>query len=115
MGHRQQLDEVPAVEAEEAAVIGDVASQGDDVAGVLQAGGGGGERGWGRRGAALPAPPPLASSPKHPRIPGTQPEHLIPPQAAWPTAPRPATLDGAPGNVGWRSPPSSPRSPRLPF
>lgn len=38
-GHWQQLDEVPTVEAEETVVISDIASQGDDVAGVLQAGG----------------------------------------------------------------------------
>lgn len=38
-GHWQQLDKVPTVEAEETAVTSDVASQGDDVAGVLRAGG----------------------------------------------------------------------------
>lgn len=37
-GHRQQLDEVPTLEAEEAVVIGDVASQGNDIARVLQVG-----------------------------------------------------------------------------
>ena len=41
--HRQQLDEVPTLEAEETVVVGDVASQGDDVAGVLWAGGQAGE------------------------------------------------------------------------
>lgn len=83
-GHWQQLDEVPAVETEEAVVVSDVAAQGNDVAGVLQAGGGAGEGATSPPVTLVlpvpPAPPPLASfSPEHPRVPGTPLEFPTPP------------------------------------